>query len=257
MGRGELRGYILIQVLASTSLFFLAWLLYPPENHFSILTHTFSFLGSFEARHNPRGFVFFSVGLISLSLTLIPLILYRHRRLALVAKTVAVVASALLFVGCVGLMLVALFPDARQDFLKDLSYGRIHNKAALLAFAGLFGGLSMDGLIYAIDRLPRWPGGKGGRKLIYRRIVAPTFLILATVVGAAFVFLSLWEVRYPVLRARDPSITHWPGIGLYSFPLWEWLVMIGLLSAIYTLLLSLPNALPARGGPEARQREIT
>ena len=67
------------------------------------------------------------------------------------------------------------------------------------------------------------------------------FAGLAAVVGSAFFFLSAWEKRYPVLHASNPQLKHWPGIGIYSFPLWEWIVILSFVTAFYALLLNLPE----------------
>ncbi len=227
--------------------FFVAWLFYPPENRFSILTHTFSFLGSFESRHNPRGFVFFSVGLLWLSLLFVPPILYRHQRLAAIWRGPARAATVCFLIGCAGLVGVALVPDARQDFLQDLSYGQVHNKAALLAYLGFLAAMTLDALVYARDR---WFPRPGPGPRLRHRIAGPCFVSLAAVVGSALYFLSAWETRYPALHALNPQIKHWPGVGLYSFPLWEWIVLVSFLAALYVLLLSLPREVPRAQGRE-------
>jgi hypothetical protein len=239
----ELKRCILLQACVSTALFFLAWLFYPSKNHFSILTHTFSFLGSFEQRHNPRGFIFFSLGLIYQSLLFVPLFMYRHRQLALVWRTPARIATALFLAGCAGLVVVALFPDARQDFIQDLSYGRIHNRAALLAYLGFLSGMGIDALIYTRDCLFPRPGASPR----LRWIALPVFVSLAAVVVSGSYFLAKWESLYPVLRAQNPHLKHWPGVGIYSFPLWEWIIMLSFLVAIYGLSLSLPHGEPDTG----------
>jgi hypothetical protein len=231
----------LLQVVVSSALFLLARLYYPPENHFSILTHTFSFLGSYERRHNPHGFAFFSAGLISWSLLFVPLLFYRHRRLAGVVRGPAIAGTTCFLIGCASLVGVALFPDVRQDFLQDLSYGRIHNKLALFVFLGFLAGMFCDGLVYAKD----YVATRSGRSPTFRHRMAALILgALGAVVTLALVLRAFWEARYPVLHAQDPRVRHWPGPGIYSFPLWEWIIMVSFLAAFYALLLGLPGEVP-------------
>jgi hypothetical protein len=238
--RAELKRCILLQAVGACALFLLAWLFYPAENHFSIRTHTFSFLGSFERRHNPHGFVFFSIGLMYQCALFVPLFMYRHRRLASIWRKAAGLATAAWLVGCAGLVVVALFPDARQDFFQDLSFGRIHNRAALVAYLGFVGGMFLDALIYLKDR---FVAGREGRSRLRHTVALPVFGCLGAVVGTASYFVSAWEVRYPLLHAQNPHLKHWPGLGIYSFPLWEWIIIVSFLGAIYTLLLNLPGDL--------------
>ena len=185
------------------------------------------------------------------SLLFVPLLAYRHRRLAAVWRGPARAATAFFLAGCAGLVGVALFPDVRQDFLQDLSYGQIHNKAALVTYLGFLAGMTCEALVYAKDRFST-RAGMGPR--LRHRIAAPVFVSLATVVGSAFFFLSAWEVRYPELRARNPQLRHWPGVGIYSFPLWEWIVILSFLAAIYALLLSLPQEVPAGCGERSADK---
>lgn len=241
----ELKLYCLLQFLILLIFIVIAMALYPVENDFSIMRDTFSYLGSPNDNHNPNGWYFFSIGLFIVSITIFPLLFYRHRRLVKIAPWEARFTTLLMLIGAIGIFGVGLFPDSGQDFIEDLSYGKMHNTMALIFFIGDGLGLIFDGLlIYTKDRFPKWPGGKGGHQIANHKIIAPTYIIFITIALAMGICLIGWEIYYPILHAQDPSIGHWPGEGIFSFPMWEWIVIVSLFPTFYSTLLGLPNQIP-------------
>ena len=77
-----LRVYLATLSGAFLGLIFLCWRQFPEENAFSILTHTFSYLGSFNEDRNPEGWPLFCIAVTGWGLASVPLVRYTVRRLA-------------------------------------------------------------------------------------------------------------------------------------------------------------------------------
>ena len=76
----EARRLVLLKAGIFWGLIFLCWVIYPAENAFSIQTHTFSFLGSFEEKHNPAGWWLFTVAMCFWGIAMLPFAAYVYRR---------------------------------------------------------------------------------------------------------------------------------------------------------------------------------
>ena len=233
----ELRGYLVFETLVFWGLIFVCWLIYPVENKYSIMTHTFSFLGSFEGQHNPRGWWLFTVAMIFWGLATVPLTFYLYRRFAASSPWGARVGALLMLAGCAGVVLVGIFPDARNPIIGDWRSTDIHEKAALLIAAGLGLSIPWHGLLVLKDRFSWIPfGGEGCFDC--RRLAWP-YLFWLTITGVAVYFQVKWEFVYAEMRAAAEASgtkigSHWSEAlnTPYSFPLWENVV-------IYTLFLTL------------------
>jgi len=156
-------------------------------------------------------------------------------------------AALLLVLGAIGIFLVGVFPDTRQVFFNDLRSGQIHNVVALVAFVGLGIGPLWYGLILCRDNWPWIPKlpwtGRSGQKLFDHKKLRWPFLFLFFVIGCAAYFLIAWEIVWP--RDYKPlGIGHWPGEGIYSFPLWEWTLIATLFVVIAWFMLALPHQIP-------------
>ena len=189
----------------------LAWWLYPAENRYSILTSTISYLGSPDPDRNPQGWRVYQVGMTSLILLMGSWLSRRHdgfrRRRALLGQ----VGSGPLVVALVMLLVSVWIPDSRtQEFLGEKAT-RVHTRLAILAIPVLGVGLTLDTV---------------GRFLMGTRLVRlwPAFLF-ATLVAFAFWKLAEWES----LCRIDQSLRHWPGDGIHSTPLWEWITFLYLI----------------------------
>jgi hypothetical protein len=62
--RTEIRRYLIFMTGVFWGLIFLAWLGYPAEHKYSITTHTFSFLGSYNEEHSPQWWWLFSIAML-------------------------------------------------------------------------------------------------------------------------------------------------------------------------------------------------
>ena len=246
--------YLAVKAAVFWSLIALAWWLYPAENHYSIWTHTFSFLGSFEARHSPIWWWIFSVAMTFWGIATLPVALYWGRRFFVVSRWGAVTGSLFMFVGCLGVVLVALFPDAPDVVFGETRYTEIHEKAALLVAIGFtlailwFGGMLLrDALGKQVLRETRG----------YRRFVPP-YLLWAGVTGLGVFFQVQWEMHYQTLRAAAEATgasigSSWSeSLGtINGFPFWENLVIYTLYIFIiwFSLALGACPALPPGNRP--------
>jgi hypothetical membrane protein len=247
MDRTTLKKYIIIQAIAVWFFILVAYLLYPPSN-FSILECTFSYLGSFDPDRNVHGWYFFSIALFLMGIFFIPIELYRSRRVTPIESLSGKLITLIYLIGCIGVILVGVFPDTGVDFFQDVGNRKMHNLVSLLGFGGFLLGVLWESLLMGKDRYPHWlfSKGKGGRKLLdHSKLQYPYifFYILAILVG---IFVGGWEIVYPIMRAQDPYLSHWPGVGIFSFPLWEWMLIIYVFVFFYSTALLLPETPPKK-----------
>lgn len=210
-----------------------AYRIFIKQNPYSIMTHSISFLGSWIPTRNPKGWWNLSIALIILGVLFFPLILYYHRYMALISVWAAYIGTILLIVGIIGIILVAVFPDNEgMDFFRDLSYGKVHNTVAVLGFGGFGFGNLWFGLMFIYDAA--WG------EHIYNPIrFLPPYIGLFILVGIIGYTQWKWE---KIWRA-DETKKGFPGEGVYSFPLWEWILATYLFLAVYYVLLSFPPGL--------------
>jgi hypothetical protein len=191
-----------------------AWWLYPVENRYSILRCTISYLGSPDAGRNPEGWRFYQVGMTSLIVLMLLLLGDRHRRGRRGTRGVSGVASYPLFVAMGLLLLSVWIPDSRSGDWFGMTSSKVHTRLAILA-------IPVMGLGLVLDTVGAFRDGM--------RFVAlwPAHLF-AALAGVGFWQLAAWERK---CRA-DPTLPHWPGDGLHSTPLWEWILFVYLMGHI-------------------------
>lgn len=187
--------------------------MYPDENGFSIMRCTISFLGSPDADRNPHGWRWYQIGMSALIVLMVRLIVQRQRNFQPscgaglgVATAVYWMAFALLFAG-------VWIADTDQLW-GDLRVGAIHTRIAIM---GIF--TMMAAVI--IDAVTLSRAGFAGRVLWPFRIYALIWL-------AGMVALGTWEWKCH----NDSSLKHWPGDGIHSTPLWEWILFSYLLGFV-------------------------
>jgi len=240
---GELRKYVFTEAVIFWGLIFICWIVYPTAHRFSIMTHTFSFLGSFVDEHNPQGWWIFSIAMLFWGLATVPLVRYIHRHLVTISAWGAAVGAGLFLLGCAGAVGVALFPDAPGKVVGDWRWTQIHEKAAVLVFAGFGLGIPWHGLMLVRARL-----SNAFPHFNYRTLIAP-FALWFAVFGTAMYFLTKWEYVYADMKATaieagTPIGSSWSAaLGTrYSFPLWENLVIYTLYAFLAWFALALPKA---------------
>ncbi|HNR31630.1 MAG TPA: hypothetical protein PKI11_12140 [Candidatus Hydrogenedentes bacterium] len=243
---GELKRYVTVVSLGFWGLIFIAWLSYPKDHHYSIMTHTFSFLGSFEGKHNPRWWWIFSIAMTFWGCAAMPLAFYIHRRFAVFTKWGARVGTLFLLMGCTGIVLVAVFPDARGAVIGTWEWTEIHEKVAIIAAAGFILGNTWHGLLLVADAFSsRWTGVAPRPA---RRAILWPYLFWVTLTGIAAYFLITWEFLYAEMKAAAHASGAHIGSSWsealntrYSFPLWENITIYTLFIFLIWFTLALPR----------------
>ncbi len=208
---GDGRGLRLALAVVAVAGVGVAWGLYPAENRYSILTSTISYLGSPDPDRNPHGWRIYQVGMTALILLTGSWLCRRHVGFVGRGSVLGRIGSAPLMLA-MGMLLVSVWiPDSRtQEFLGEKAT-RVHTRLAILSIPVLGVGLTLDtvGPFVMGPRLVRlWPA-----------------FLFAARVAFGFWKLAEWE---SMCRA-DRSLRHWPGDGLHSTPLWEWITFLYLL----------------------------
>lgn len=258
-GRGEdasWRRYVGWQAVIYWGLIMAAWLSYPAEHHFSILTHTFSFLGSFNPEHNPRWWWIFSTAQVLWGITEIPVVFFLCRWFAGVSRWGAALAAFGLWAGCVGIVLVGFIPDVRDLWAWGWRYTDVHTLAALLVAAGFGFGLAVLGFLTGYGWL-RSQGQLPALRAALRRVAKPLLFWLCADGTCVFMVLR-WEGIYAGMKAAAvtagrPIGSSWAE-GLktwYAFPLWENLAIY----ALYVTMTWLACAVARSGGVTSRRAE--
>ncbi len=225
-GESQLYMYILMQAVLLFGLIGIARLYYPKENNYSIKSCTISYLGSWEDERNPKGWRIFSAAFIVAGIMDIPLFLFLHRKLVKICPWSIWIGTSLLLIRAIGLILIAFIPDVGEDFFQDLSLGHMHNLISIITFASFGLGFLVYGSTALFGNSPYSFGTTGG----------PFLFILGLVMAGSY-FLVSWEKKCK----KDPTLEHWPGYGLHSYPLWEGILFICHYIAIYWLAINLIN----------------
>ena len=231
--RYDILDWLIIGGILGFCLLALAWMVYPEENAYSIMKDTISFLGSMDEDNNPQGWWLFSISFVIFGLMLIPVALYRHKRMKLAGngkfiKIIEGMSFLFYIVAAIGVILIAMFPDNQgEDFYADFTTGKIHNKIALVAFGGFGLALLLEFVVLMVDSFTT--------KHFKVKYWLPVYIIFLTVAGLTAYTQIKWEM---ICESNC-----WPGDGIYSFPLWEWIVFFTLFMVLYTIALSIPNNL--------------
>ena len=224
----QLLNYIVIFTTIGFLFLGLARLTYPIENQYSIFKDTISFLGSSDLDNNPKGWWLLSISLYILGCILIPLAIYRFRRMSLIKRPLAIISFFFYLIASLGFILIATFPDnGGTDFFGGISAGRMHYIVALFAFIGFAIAFLFDFFIFVIDRFTT-------------KILNPTLWIIVYILFFILVGIGGYT---QLVREFICESNCWPGEGIYSFPLWEWILFFIIFGVLYSVLLSLPNDL--------------
>lgn len=250
----EIRRFLLVKTAVFWGLILAAWWSYPAENRYSIMSHTFSFLGSFTEEHNPAWWWIFSVAMLFWAASMVPTSLYIRRRFAAISTRGANVGAGLFLLASVGIAIVALFPDAPGPVFGETRWTEIHEKGAVLTAVGfVLGILWHAGLLLRAALRPSPATGH----LRHRRMLLP-FVFWFCVSGLAAYNQISWGLQYEAMKAAakasGQSIRSSWGESLhtiYAFPLWENIVIYALFAFLVAFAWNLSHLEPA----DARARQ--
>jgi hypothetical protein len=206
-GPGRRRALLCLGILGMG----LAWVLYPAENRYSPMRCTISYLGSPDADRNPDGWRAYQVGMTALLLWMGDLLRLRHRRGVRSQMSLEYASSLTLALGLMMILATVWIPDSRSGSWFGMTRGQFHTRIALWGIPILGMGVVLDAAAYL--------RAGGGLRSLW------PFHLYAGVSAFGFHQLMEWER----LCREDRSLRHWPGDGLHSTPLWEWIFFVGLM----------------------------
>jgi hypothetical membrane protein len=216
-----------------------------PEHKFSIMSNTYSALGSYDQNNNPQWWWLFSVAMTFWGIATIPVVFYNFRRLATISAWAAGVGAFFMMLGGIGISLVGIFPDAAGTTLGNHSIREVHKYVALIGAGGYLLSAVWFGGMLVTDAL------KEGYGDFEHKWFIPPYAVLGSVFGTGVYFLLQWESVYANLKAAaiaaGREVPGHFGAALntrYSFPLWENLTIWSLFLFIVWFALALPEEVP-------------
>lgn len=222
-----------------------------PNHGFSIMSDTYSALGSWDERNNPQWWWLFSAAMIFWGPAMFPVLFYNYRRLAVISATGAALGSILLGIGGVGVTLIGVFPDAHGFVFGNHEIRQIHKYVSLTG-AGFY---MLSNICYGlllISGALRNAGKDLNPSFSYRRFLPP-YLVWMGIFGVGVYHLLAWESVYKQLKAAaiaagQPVPGHFGGAlnTRYSFPLWENLTIYSLFFFVVWFALALPAQVPSK-----------
>jgi len=240
---GELPKYLAAKALLFWGTIALCWWLYPTENRYSIMSHTFSFLGSFSTDRNPQWWWLFTLAMLFWSAAMFPLIAYTYRRFRHISPLGAAIGAFFFALGSAAIALVGLFPDVSTPMLGTLSWTQVHEVVAILVAVGFILGILWHAALLAYSRflVPH------RTSLRHRRFIPPYTLWSSVLAIAAYNQIS-WDLQYRALKAqalaegRTIRSSWGESINtIYAFPLWENIVIYTLFAFLLWFTLALPH----------------
>ncbi|CAL6002300.1 Conserved_hypothetical protein [Hexamita inflata] len=222
----------------------LSYYTYNTFNHYSILSCTFSFLGSWDDNRNPTGWYWFTIGMILSSLFEVPLVFYVHLRLKNVNKTLAQIGTGFWLVGIVSQFLVGCFSCSNSLLFGSVSFGDVHNNVATVTFVALLVGAPVYAALVGYDKPKSCK--KIGKGNILNHFYTDIFMgVVIFAISTVVFFCLLWQIVYLALKSKNPhmgSSFNESMNTVFSFALWENVVII----TLYIILWGFPFTLPTR-----------
>src|SRR5271157_167043 len=123
-----------VGIIISSSLL-AAWLLYPPELHYSIFTDTISDLGDWST--NTSGWWGFAVAMWVMGSSFIPLYLYVHHRLTPMRPKETLAGTFFSLVGCVCVFCIGIFDDVDLPIAGAILWSNVHSMFDIVGFSCL------------------------------------------------------------------------------------------------------------------------
>ncbi|HPO12711.1 MAG TPA: hypothetical protein PLI09_04640 [Candidatus Hydrogenedentes bacterium] len=238
----DLKRYFVFMTVVFWGLIAAAYLSYPRENHFTIMTHSFSYLGSFDPEHNPKWWPIFSVAMTFWGLSTVPLVFYLCRRFSAISRPAARIGASQLLLGCLGIILVGVIPTGHGIFIGTWDWGLAHRNAGLMVAITFNLGIFLHEILLFIDKFTRRHLGRYG----YWRFVWPYTFWWSIVFLAAY-FLTKWVFVYEDMKkaaavAGRTLEGSWSEAlnTRYSIPLWENILVVTLFVFMIWLVARIP-----------------
>ncbi len=220
-----------------------------PDHKFNIMANTYSALGSADPPNNPRAWWLFSTAMVFWGIVMIPVVFYNYRRMAAISPWAAAIGGFLMMLGGCGISLVGFFPDVNGTTFGGYEVREIHKYVALIGAGGYILSNIWFGFMLLADGLSN--AFSDGYSDFNHKWFIPPYLVWGGVFGTGLYFQIKWESVYAGLKAAaiaagQPVPGHFGGAlnTIYSFPLWENLVIYSLFFFIVWFALALPEEVP-------------
>lgn len=196
--------YMPFMIFIFTIFILLSAINYP---HYNLVTMDISDLG--VPHFNPNGWYFWSIGMIFMGITSIPLIPYVYKRLVGINKILIRISSSFAILAVIGIIGIGIFPQF-EDFLT------LHLINAGFAFGGLYIAFFFLSIIVVKDT----------------RIKKLYSILLLFIGWTGFVGFLITQI-YSIIQIEP----QW----FFDFSLWEWILMFSSFSAYMFLIYIIPD----------------
>ncbi|CAL6002212.1 Conserved_hypothetical protein [Hexamita inflata] len=240
----QLIAHSIIGYICIWSIFGASYGTFNQVNHYSIMSSTFSYLGSNDKDCNPNGWYWFSIGMFASFFVEIPLIMYIYQRLKLVNYRLAKVSNGFWLVGVCAQFFIGVFPSSKDKIFGNTEFRQFHNPIAVICFVCVLVGAPCSAALVAYDK-PKSCTNYGKRNLLNHRLTDICIALIMISICLVVIFCVLWQIVYPIQYKKDPSIgSNWSaGMNtIWSFALWENVCII----TLYVYILWFPFTLDLR-----------
>ncbi|CAL6011245.1 Conserved_hypothetical protein [Hexamita inflata] len=176
--------------------YFMAFILYPKENGYSIFKQTYSNLGSFDSISNYRGWYFYSLLQFISFFVNFPMAFYQHYRLKLINNLVSIIACIAMLMGAVCQLFLGFFPASVEPLYKTIMIGDIHNNVGYTGFASCLLGYVLYSVLSVIDR----SCSKNKQPILNHLYVDLTLAFIIIMFLLTTTAICSWLVIYPKLK---------------------------------------------------------
>ncbi|CAL6063560.1 Conserved_hypothetical protein [Hexamita inflata] len=200
--------------------YFMAFILYPKENGYSIFKQTYSNLGSFDSISNYRGWYFYSLLQFISFFVNFPMAFYQHYRLKLINNVISIIACIAMVMGSICQLFLGFFPASIEPLYKTIMIGDIHNNVGYTGFASCLLGYVLYSVLSVIDRTcskNKHPILNHIKVDLILAFIIIMFLLTTTAICS-------WLVIYPKLKEKNPDMPNFRTASQYTvfcFTMWE------------------------------------
>ncbi len=224
----QILAYIFIHFAFVVSFLYISYRVFISQNKYSIMTHTISFLGSWIEKRNPKGWKIFTLGMIITGLMFIPLFAYIFSHTLLIFEWGAYIGLIFGIVASIGLMLIGIVPDNENlEMYKGISWGKAHDTIAVISVVSFAITILWSGIMILVNNF--------SQKIEIHASIHLGYVITILVISVGVYY----QIRWAKMCKKDHTLDSFPGEGIHSFPLWEWILFGLLLLMTYWIALAL------------------